>query len=170
MDLLLTQYCSKPHCPHRACELEPHWQPPFTQQAQLWLRICDADDDVPWCRCEVAFTAFPLIVWDAPPLLLLLPLITSLLPLLFTRFSHSQTHPVDFRVHKSTWPERNMNERNQKEDEKRERDFINLNWNIYHRIDAFAFTCMCKNAHFKSSERNEEQQKRFARYAIIIKN
>lgn len=88
MDLLLTQYCSKPHCPHLAGEIEPHWQPPLTQQAQLWLR----DDAGVWC--EDAFTAFASLC-DA--------LVTSMpLLLLFALFSHSQAHPLGFLVHKST--------------------------------------------------------------------
>lgn len=87
MDLLLTQYCSKPHCPHLAGELEPHWQPPLTQQAQLWLR----DDAGVWC--EDAFTAFTSL-YDA--------LDTSILELVFAMFSHSHAHPLGFLVHKST--------------------------------------------------------------------
>lgn len=69
MDSLLTQYCSKPHCPHLAGELEPHWHPPLTQQAQLWL--FDDDDAAAaalagvWC--EDAFASICDAMAIPPP-------------------------------------------------------------------------------------------------------
>lgn len=87
MDLLLTQYCSKPHCPHLAGELEPHWHPPLTQQAQLWL-LDDDDATAAGMWCEDAFAEFSLMV--------------ELPPFAWFSFSNSQAHPLGFLVHKST--------------------------------------------------------------------
>lgn len=90
LHLLLVQWYSSPHWPHRVGDSSPHWHPPLTQHAQTFdssssRRLLSRLSTVLFSKTKDA----EYNVW---------------LLLLFCCVFQRHGHPVDFLVHKSTWP------------------------------------------------------------------
>lgn len=88
------QWYSRPHWPHLVGDSSPHWHPPLTQHAQTFVssssrRLLSKFSIVLFSKTNDA--EYNEAVW-------------LLLLLLFCCVFQRHGHPVDFLVHKSTWP------------------------------------------------------------------